>query len=237
MFSIRSTALDSEYGDLPPPEEVKAAAAAWLTEQQEIRHINNLELQARLAQKGYKISTAYISNMRKKGMTAKKADQIAKLMGWPSFSAGYGLKRRPGTRLFSGWQPAAHIEAEGSVAVVVHNRRYGPLSGALLNPQYFANLYGVEAQHLKLMQVHTAEMAPTISLGDILVLDGSHTNITEMAVYVVKVDHHLLVCRSQFTDDGVKLAFDNLRFEPIQTSSPEVLGKAVAMFPAVRRIE
>lgn len=82
-------------------------------------------------------------------------------------------------------------------------------------PDWIKNTLGTSAQALALIQVKGDSMAPTLSDGDIILVDTSDRHFEANAIYVLQLEGSLLVKRIQRKIDGtVVIKSDNLAYEP-----------------------
>lgn len=80
---------------------------------------------------------------------------------------------------------------------------------------------GLEAKHLTIIAAKGDSMEPTISDGDIMLVDISIDRVIDDAIYIIQASRYLAVKRIQLTPDGsLTIISDNQRYEK-QTISPE----------------
>ena len=80
---------------------------------------------------------------------------------------------------------------------------------------------GLKIKNLAIITAVGDSMEPTLSDGDIMLVDTSVDRIIDGAIYIVQADHHLLVKRIQQNLDGSLIIIsDNQRYKE-QTISPE----------------
>lgn len=80
---------------------------------------------------------------------------------------------------------------------------------------WIKNVLGASAQHLALISVKGDSMAPTLSDGDIILVDTTDRHFETNAIYVLQLEGSLLVKRIQRKIDGtVVIKSDNLAYEP-----------------------
>lgn len=80
---------------------------------------------------------------------------------------------------------------------------------------------GLQVKHLAVITAKGDSMEPTISDGDILLIDTSIDKIVDDTLYILQADHHLIVKRIQQALDGTLIIIsDNQRYEK-QTIAPD----------------
>ena len=95
------------------------------------------------------------------------------------------------------------------------------------------NALGVSASALALISVKGDSMEPTLSNGDLILLDTSHGRVEDNAVYALQHNGTLLVKRIQRRMDGsVVVKSDNPRYESEalnadQVGALKVVGRVV----------
>ena len=89
------------------------------------------------------------------------------------------------------------------------------------------NVLGVTQRDLALIEVHGDSMEPTLSNGDLILLDTRHGKVMDNAVYALQHNGTLLVKRIQRRLDGsLVVKSDNPRYEPesLTRDAAESLG-------------
>ncbi|TSK07926.1 MAG: helix-turn-helix transcriptional regulator [Geobacter sp.] len=82
-------------------------------------------------------------------------------------------------------------------------------------PDWIKNVLGVSAQNLALISVKGDSMVPTLSDGDVLLVDTTDRHFQTNAIYVLQLEGSLLVKRIQRKIDGtVVIKSDNKAYEP-----------------------
>lgn len=82
-------------------------------------------------------------------------------------------------------------------------------------PTAFLRRLGINPASANFIDARGDSMEPTISDGDLLLVDTSRTEITENGIYVVVVGNSLLVKRVQIlSTGGLRLVSDNPAYEP-----------------------
>jgi phage repressor protein C with HTH and peptisase S24 domain len=88
-------------------------------------------------------------------------------------------------------------------------------------------------RNLVAMRVEGESMEPTLSAGDVVLVDRAHTDPTREALYALREDNRLLVKRTRMEGDRVLLISDNPAFPPSVFPWPgpihraQVIGRVV----------
>ncbi len=107
--------------------------------------------------------------------------------------------------------PAGHANPEES----------GPQTGHLAFRRHWLRAKGLNVKDLAIITAQGDSMEPTISNGDIMLVDTSIDKIIDDALYIVQIDHHLIVKRIQQVPDGTLIIIsDNSKYKE-QIIGPE----------------
>jgi phage repressor protein C with HTH and peptisase S24 domain len=99
-------------------------------------------------------------------------------------------------------------------------------------PDWIKNVLGASAQSLALIRVKGDSMEPTLSSGDVLLVDTTDRHFEANAIYVLQLEGSLLVKRIQRKMDGtVVIKSDNKAYEP-----ETVRGEMVDQLHVVGRV-
>lgn len=86
----------------------------------------------------------------------------------------------------------------------------------------------VRAENASMISVAGDSMQPTLSDGDVILVDRGDRRGVSGAIHVVRHDDVLLVKRLARTRDGVELLSDNPAYPPIAvTGRPDIIGRVV----------
>ncbi|ABK45851.1 putative phage repressor [Magnetococcus marinus MC-1] len=92
---------------------------------------------------------------------------------------------------------------------------------------------GLDSERLALINVHGDSMEPTLRGGDMLLLDLRRVEVRDDAIYVLRLENHLIVKRAQRMLDGTILIRSDNPIYKEQSASPEqarqlcVIGRVV----------
>lgn len=114
----------------------------------------------------------------------------------------------------------------GDGALVEHEEAVGRLAFG----RWWLRQAGLQEQHLAAIRATGDSMEPTISDGDMLLVDTNQRDIRADAVFVVRLDDMLVVKRVQrLPGQQVRILSDNRRYDPIQLGASDlaVAGRVV----------
>jgi len=98
--------------------------------------------------------------------------------------------------------------------------------------EWVRNALGVALNQLALINVIGDSMEPSLSEGDVVLLDLSHAGVRDSSIYVIQLDGSLLVKRIQRKLDGsMTVSSDNPRYTP-----ETVAGEAMAQLKIIGRV-
>lgn len=98
--------------------------------------------------------------------------------------------------------------------------------------EWVRNALGVALNQLALINVIGDSMEPSLSEGDVVLLDLSQSGVRDSSIYVIQLDGALLVKRIQRKLDGsLTVSSDNPRYTP-----ENVAGEAMALLKIIGRV-
>lgn len=121
--------------------------------------------------------------------------------------------------------PRYEISASAGGGAVVHSEQI--VDYLAFRGDWLRNVLGVPGEALALIDVRGDSMEPTLSDGDLILIDLRTFRIDADSVYVLQVDGSLVVKRIQKNYDGtVEIVSDNPRYKPhvLGPESAERLG-------------
>lgn len=86
-----------------------------------------------------------------------------------------------------------------------------------------------DAQNMSLIRVSGDSMEPTLSTGDIVLIDHSRNFINDFGMYAISVDDSILIKRLQPFSGKVQIISDNSKYPPIIVDAQDLIinGKAL----------
>lgn len=86
-----------------------------------------------------------------------------------------------------------------------------------------------DPDNMSLIRVSGDSMEPTLSNGDIVLIDHSRNYISDFGMYAISVDNSIMIKRLQPYADKVQIISDNPKYPPLTVQSHEVVinGKAL----------
>lgn len=109
--------------------------------------------------------------------------------------------------------PRYDIRASAGHGAVVHSEQV--VDHLAFREEWVRNALGVGEKDLALITVKGDSMEPTLSNGDLILIDTHRQAIGENSIYVIRYDGELLVKRAQRRLDGtIVIKSDNSAYEP-----------------------
>lgn len=109
--------------------------------------------------------------------------------------------------------PRHDVRASAGHGAVVHSEQI--VDHMTFRTDWLRSKFGLRPQDVALIEVWGDSMEPTLSNGDLILVDISHPELRDNAVYVFQYNGTLLVKRIQRRMDGsVVIKSDNPRYEP-----------------------
>ena len=109
--------------------------------------------------------------------------------------------------------PRYEVAASAGAGVIIHSEQI--VDHLSFKSEWVHNSLGVPVASLALINVTGDSMEPTLSEGDLILIDMSHRGVKDNAVYVLQLNGALLVKRIQHKLDGsVIVKSDNAIYEP-----------------------
>lgn len=109
--------------------------------------------------------------------------------------------------------PRYDVKASAGVGTVIHSEQV--VDHLVFKAEWVRNALGVAAKDLALISVKGDSMEPTLSNGDLILIDISSNYVEDNAIYVLQYNGTLLVKRIQRRMDGsVTIMSDNSVYSP-----------------------
>ncbi len=127
--------------------------------------------------------------------------------------------------------PRYEVRASAGHGAVIHSEQI--VDYLAFRAEWVHNALGVAERDLALIEVHGDSMEPTLSNGDLILLDMRHSKVMDNSVYAIQLNGGLLVKRIQVRLNGsIIVKSDNPRYEPESLESGEadqlrVVGRVV----------
>lgn len=127
--------------------------------------------------------------------------------------------------------PRYEVAASAGNGATIHSEQI--VDHLSFKADWVHNALGVSVKALALINVTGDSMEPTLSEGDLILIDMSHRGVKDNAVYVLQLNGSLLVKRIQHKLDGsVMVKSDNAIYEPERVDaemvdSLNVIGRVV----------
>ncbi len=82
---------------------------------------------------------------------------------------------------------------------------------------------------MSLIRVSGDSMEPTLSHGDVVLIDHSRNYIDSFGVYAISIDDHIMIKRLMLIGDKIHIVSDNSKYPPLVLQADEVTinGKAI----------
>lgn len=126
--------------------------------------------------------------------------------------------------------PRYEVSASAGHGVVIHSEQI--VDHLSFKAEWVHNALGVPVKDLALINVTGDSMEPTLSEGDLILIDMSHRGMKDNAIYVLQLNGSLLVKRLQHKLDGsVVVKSDNLIYD-----SEIVSGEAIDLLNIIGRV-
>jgi phage repressor protein C with HTH and peptisase S24 domain len=117
--------------------------------------------------------------------------------------------------------PRYEVAASAGSGATIHSEQI--VDHLSFKADWVHNALGVSVKALALINVTGDSMEPTLSEGDLILIDMSHHGVKDNAVYVLQLNGSLLVKRIQHKLDGsVIVKSDNAIYEPERVGSEMV---------------
>lgn len=117
--------------------------------------------------------------------------------------------------------PRYEVTASAGGGTMIHSEQI--VDHLSFRADWVHNALGVPVADLALINVTGDSMEPTLSEGDLILIDMSHRGVKDNAVYVLQLNGSLLVKRIQHKLDGsVIVKSDNAIYEPEQIGAEAV---------------
>jgi phage repressor protein C with HTH and peptisase S24 domain len=126
--------------------------------------------------------------------------------------------------------PRYEVAASAGGGAVIHSEQI--VDHLSFKAEWVHNALGVPVKDLALINVTGDSMEPTLSEGDLILIDMSHRGMKDNAIYVLQLNGSLLVKRLQHKLDGsVVVKSDNLIYDPETVS-----GEAIELLNIIGRV-
>lgn len=117
--------------------------------------------------------------------------------------------------------PRYEVSASAGGGAAIHSEQI--VDHLSFRADWVHNALGVSVNQLALINVTGDSMEPTLSEGDLILIDMSHRGVKDNAVYVLQLNGSLLVKRIQHKLDGsVVVKSDNAIYEPERVGAESV---------------
>lgn len=198
----------------------KMEMASWLQYMMDTTKTRNYEIiQTYKDELGEDVSQASMSNMRSRGMSADKANEIADLMGWDKpfvvngrvvlegiSELGYEREERETSIVISSLHPVAGVNS--------HNNEYEVLEQIKIPTEWLRSSYPNinNLSNLALCSISGDSMEPTFKALDTVLVDTTVQNFDYDGVFVFTYHNTLLIKRVQtIPGTGFRVKSDNAR--------------------------
>jgi phage repressor protein C with HTH and peptisase S24 domain len=127
--------------------------------------------------------------------------------------------------------PRYEVHASAGGGAIIHSEQI--VDHLYFKADWVKNVLGIPRDNLALIAVHGDSMEPTLSNGDLILVDTRISRVEDGAIYVLQFDDALLVKRLQKKFDGsVVIRSDNPLYEPEilhgeDTEKLNVVGRVV----------
>lgn len=109
--------------------------------------------------------------------------------------------------------PRFEVKASAGGGAIIHSEQI--VDHLYFKTEWVKNVLGIPRDFLALISVQGDSMEPTLSNGDLILVDTRASRVEDGAIYVVQYDDALLVKRLQKKYDGsVVIRSDNTLYEP-----------------------
>lgn len=109
--------------------------------------------------------------------------------------------------------PRFEVKASAGGGAIIHSEQI--VDHLYFKTEWVKNVLGIPRDYLALISVQGDSMEPTLSNGDLILIDTSTSRVEDGAIYVVQYEDALLVKRLQKKYDGsVVIRSDNTHYEP-----------------------
>ncbi len=109
--------------------------------------------------------------------------------------------------------PRFEVKASAGGGAIIHSEQI--VDHLYFKTEWVKNVLGIPRDFLALISVQGDSMEPTLSNGDLILVDTRTSRVEDGAIYVVQYDDALLVKRLQKKYDGsVVIRSDNTLYEP-----------------------
>lgn len=145
-------------------------------------------------------------------------------------SYGHDLARRDGDHYAT--IPLYDVHAAAGMGVVVGHEQSTEV--VHFRQDWLRMELGVNASDLRLIFVYGDSMAPTLTPGDMILVDTRDDKVERDGIYVLRLDGALLVKRLQRLPGSIlRVVSDNVGYQPYQIKLAEVEGTDIAVIGRV----